>query len=272
MLARARALLLTDIDGSMIGLDGSREGVGEAVALLNSLDVAIVPVTTKTIEEVSYLASQLGFGGEGLIAVVEMGGAICATRGYLSFSNPMDIGGFECEALGSPIAMFEGYLDDVLRECSAVRLSKASQGEAEEILGLRGLEAILATRRVFLEVIWSRDRGCLERISRRLEARGLNTFMWRRFLHVGLHRGKGVAVVRLLELLRPLLKGRVKVIGVGDSEADKEFLETVGIAIVIPQEDGRQAVGLQRADYIVAPYPAPKGWVWASHQIAYNIL
>ncbi|MCX8196647.1 MAG: hypothetical protein N3F67_06220, partial [Acidilobaceae archaeon] len=52
-----------------------------------------------------------------------------------------------------------------------------------------------------------------------------------------------------------------------DSPLDLDMLEMADVAIVIPR-GGVIDVRPRRADYIVAPYPAPQGWVWASRQIA----
>lgn len=272
LLLGTKILVLTDIDGSMIGYDGSREGVREAVELLKMLGAIVIPVTAKTLDEISYLGEQLGFGEKGLISIVEMGGAVCATKGYLSLMNPLEFNGFECEVLGGLIEEFDEILDVTLRNCNAIRLSKASLSEAEEILGLRGVEALLATRRRFLEVIWSSDRECLVKASRRLEELGFNILMGRRFLHVGLHKGKGEAVLRLLDRLKPLLNGKVKVIGIGDSEADISFLELVDKPMIIPHDDPSYDIRLGRPDYVVAPYPAPRGWVWVAKQIALDLI
>lgn len=271
MLYRARAVVLTDIDGSMIGYDGSRAGVREAVELLNALHIPVIPVTAKTLHEVSYLAVELGFAREGLIAVVEMGGALCATKGLLQLDDAVEVNGYKCSLLGGFIEDFDHLVEEALRECRALRLSKASLEEAEEILNLRGLEALLATRRMFLEVVWSNDRKCLEEASRKLSKLGLKTFLGKRFLHIGLHSGKREAVLRLLKALENTTLTKPTIVGIGDSDADIEFLELVDKPIIIPQDHMSPDIRLKRADYTIAPHPAPHGWVWAVKHITLNL-
>ncbi len=270
MLYRARTIILTDIDGSMIGYNGSKDGVRDAVELLNALQIPIIPITAKTLYEVVYLGEELGFTNEGLITVIEMGGAICATRLLPLFNDLMEIDGFECYIIGGFIDEFEHLIDEAIKGCNGIRLSKASLEDAERMLGLRGLEALLATKRMFLEVIWSSNRRCLEEASVKLSKSGLNTFLGKRFLHVGLHRGKGSAVLKLLEILKNMTMTKPKIIGIGDSEADIEFLELVDQPIVIPQNNLSHNIRPKRVDYLIAPHPAPKGWIWATRLVAFK--
>jgi mannosyl-3-phosphoglycerate phosphatase family protein len=267
MLYKAKVVILTDIDGSMIGYNGSRDGVREAVELLNALHIPVVPVTAKTAHEILYLGEELGFASEGLIAVVEMGGAICSTTHLPLFEDPIEIKGLQCNPLGDLITEFEHMVEEALEGCKSVRLSRASLEDAERILGLKGLEALLATKRLFLEVVWSDDRKCLEEASEKLSRSGLNTFLGRRFLHVGSHRGKGEAVLKLLEILKSVTIGRPKIVGIGDSEADIEFLELVDEPIIIPQNSISTNLRLRRSDYTIAPHPAPQGWIWVARHI-----
>ncbi len=271
MLHRARAVILTDIDGSMIGYDGCRDGVRETVELLNAHHIPIIPVTAKTAHEILYLGEELGFASGGLIAIVEMGGAICATTHLPLPEDPIEVKGLQCYPLGDPIAGFEHVVEEALEGCKSVRLSRASLDDAERILGLKGLEALLATKRLFLEVVWSDDRKCLEEASKKLSKAGLNTFLGRRFLHVGSHRGKGEAVLRLLDVLKSMMVGRPRIVGIGDSEADLEFLELVDEPIVIPQGSTSLNLRLRRSDYMIPPYPAPQGWIWAVRQILLRV-
>ncbi len=271
VLDKARAVILTDIDGSMIGYDGSKDGVEEAIEILNSLHIPIIPVTAKTIYEVSYLGDRLGFAREGLIAIVEMGGAICTTKHIPWPGRVVEVEGFQCNLLGDLISDFEHVVEEALGDCRVVRLSKASLDDVERLTGLKGLEALLATKRMFLEVIWSNDRVCLEKASIKLSKAGLYVFLGRRFLHVGSHRGKGDAVQRLLDILRNITINKPRIIGIGDSEADLEFLELVEEPIVIPQTNFSSNLRPRRLDYTIAPYPAPHGWIWAVKQIMFRV-
>ncbi|MEM0365978.1 MAG: HAD-IIB family hydrolase [Acidilobaceae archaeon] len=261
-------LIFTDLDGSMIGYDGRIDGISVALETLYRLRVKVIPVTTKTLAEVSHLWSNIAPYDQ-LIAITEMGGAICAPRGYIVTDNPLRLEEFECKALGLPIREFEDRLERILRDCDYIRLSKASPSEAKQIVLLPEPTAILATRRYFLEVLWSKDRRCILEREEDLRKEGLNIVVGDRFIHVGSHHGKIKAILELLK--NPIIVG-LESIGIGDSIMDQEMLEITDKAIVIPNIDGSTKVKPRRGDYIIAPYPAPQGWVWASKLITLNLV
>ncbi|MCS7106586.1 MAG: hypothetical protein NZ902_00520 [Acidilobaceae archaeon] len=254
--------VISDVDGSMIDEKGRDEGVKESLELLSSLGIKVALATTKTAAETKELWRRVGAGE--LLAAVELGGALCSSS-PLPYSD-FEEGGLECLLLGSPIAEFEEEMERALEGCSYVRLSKATPAQASEILGFPEELAALAVRRQLVEVIWSRDLSCLLSRVGELEKRGLRAIAGYRFLHVGRHEGKG----RAMELMKALLRAR-KYIAIGDSPLDRDMLEMADVAIVIPR-DGMIDVRPRRADYIVAPYPAPQGWVWASRQIALSLI
>ncbi|MEN2999109.1 MAG: hypothetical protein ABDH61_00795 [Acidilobaceae archaeon] len=254
--------VITDVDGSMLGEQGNDEGIKESLQLLSSLSIRVALATTKTIAEVEQLWRRLEEGE--LLAAVEMGGAVCSSSPLPYFDFVWN--GFECIRLGSPLEEFEEDMERALEGCSYVRLSKTTPAQASAILGYPEEAAALATKRLFLEVLWSKDLSCLLSRVGELERRGLSAIAGYRFLHVGRHEGKRKAV----EIMRGLL-GAGKYVAIGDSPLDQDMLEALDVAVVIPR-GGRIAVRPRRADYVVAPFPAPQGWVWASRQIALSLL
>ncbi|MDM7275834.1 MAG: HAD-IIB family hydrolase [Thermoprotei archaeon] len=262
-------LVLTDIDGSMISYSGDYTGIRESIELLKSVKVKVIPVTAKTLAEVVYLDGKLDIGGGDLTAIVEMGGSICSKHYIIPGCDHVNIEGYKCCLIGRPLWEFKDHVVEALRDCDYIALSQASPQEAEVILGIERGEAILATKRVTLEVLWSQNIECLKAKLEKLKLRGLEITVGRRFIHVGTHYNKGAAVNKLIET--PIFKG-LNTIGIGDSEIDLEMLETVEKSIIVPQEDGTLRVKPRRSDHIIAPYPAPKGWVWTSNMIALGLI
>ncbi len=261
-------LVLTDIDGSMISYSGDYSGIRESIELLKSVNVKVIPVTAKTLAEVAYLDGKLELSSGGLTAIVEMGGSICSKHYIVPGCEYIDIEGYKCCLIGRPIWEFKDHIMEAFKECNYIALSQASPSEAELILGIERGEATLATRRITLEVLWSPDIECLKTKLEKLKHKDLKITVGR-FIHIGTHNGKGAAVNKLIQT--PIFKG-LNTIGIGDSEIDLEMLETVEKSIIVPQEDGTLRVRPRRANYIITPYPAPKGWTWASKMIALNLI
>lgn len=257
-------LVISDVDGSMISYDGGADGIAEAIERLLASGISLVLSTTKTAEEVSVLWRELAPGRD-LIAVIEAGGAICSSRPL--WESGVRLSDLWCVELGERVESFERDMLEALRGCSFVRLSQLSPREVGELLMRPAAEAALAMRRRYVEVLWSKDMRCLEEKAGELERRGLTVLGTDRFFHVCKHGGKEGAMRVLLRHMRPRTT-----IGVGDSSIDRGMLEEVERAIVIPKEGGRLTVRLRRSDYIIAPYPAPAGWVWASKMISLGLI
>lgn len=267
-----RRLVFTDIDGSMVSYDGRVGDSAYYARLLRLLGFLIIPVTAKTVEEVVALRNRLGLEGDPFIAVVEAGGAVYASPGFLTRPTGYDhVLGLEYIEVGEPLERLEPLLEEIASTpCSRplYRLTKAPPRIAERMTGLEGFQAELARRRRFIEVYWSPSRSCMERAAQRAVELGL-TVRYGRLLHVGKGYGKAQAVELLLE--EPLLHG-APTVGVGDTQLDEDLLESVGTAVIIPQTDGRLLARPRRADYYVAPEPAPEGWVHVARLLALGSL
>ncbi|MFN4046732.1 MAG: hypothetical protein ACK4H7_05270, partial [Acidilobaceae archaeon] len=187
-------LVLTDIDGSMISYSGDYSGVRESIELLKSVKVKIIPATAKTLAEVIHLDGKLDIGGGDLTAIVEMGGSICSKHYIIPGCEHMEIEGYKCCLMGKPIWEFRDHIVEALKDCEYIALSQASPREAELILGIESREAVLATKRVTLEVLWSPNIERLKTKLEKLKNKGLNITAGRRFIHVGTHYNKGAAV------------------------------------------------------------------------------
>lgn len=252
------------MDGSMISYDGRREGVAEAIERLLASGFTLALSTTKTAAEVVALWEELTPGRE-LLAIVEAGGAICSSRPL--WEPGVRLSGLWCVELGERIESFEADMLEALSGCSFARLTRLPPEEAARLLGCSPSQAALATRRSYVEVLWSKDMRCLEGKIGELERRGLFALGTDRFFHVAKHGGKGRALRVLIDRLAPR-----RTVAIGDSSLDLEMLEEADAAVVIPKEGGRAAIRLRRADYVIAPYPAPAGWVWASSAISLGLI
>jgi predicted mannosyl-3-phosphoglycerate phosphatase (HAD superfamily) len=121
----------------------------------------------------------------------------------------------------------------------------------------------LVGERMFVEVYYHPDVSCREAIAVELRKLGYYSGVGRNFLHVGFHKGKAFGVRAVKELV-PWITHRNS-IALGDSSPDVEMLEESDIPVVIPRSGVR--LRLRRGDYLVAPYPAPKGWEYVIRKI-----
>jgi len=247
-------VLVTDVDGTLV--DSSYRVPGEAAelaVLLQDAGVFIVLATSKTLEEARMYAERLGLDPvcPGYALVVEEGGLVWAPGGVLP-GGPL--------VLGRPLS--RGELEELLpRGCRGLvrPVWEMSPGEVSGLTGLPLREAAAARARRVVAALHG-PRGCLREALRRALSRGLYARLGRVFLMVGRIGGKAAALAELL-WRSPRLRG-ARVAALGDSEMDAGMLEAADVAVVVPRDGGW--LRLRRGDYVVAPWPAPRGWLWAA--------
>ncbi|WP_460125761.1 hypothetical protein [Stetteria hydrogenophila] len=253
----------TDLDHTMLG-DGGRLGAaGEEARDLLALGVEVVPVTSKSVAEAYYYLGRLGLEESTLPAAIAETGAAIVLAGRL---EPLA----EARVYGVPIIPLSRgrvRVDEVIPgECrgEARILSRLDPREAAELTGLPPVEARLATMRVYDEAVHAPSGRCRRLIAERAAALGYTVLEGKRFIHVANTKGKARAVHALERLAG---KPRLRILA-GDSPLDRDLLELPGVAVVVPRPPGpRVAVRPARADYIVAPHPAPEGWVWMARRV-----
>jgi len=209
---RARAVLFSDLDGTLI--DGRTfepgAGVEAAVAALRRDGILLVPVTSKTAAEVERLWTVLDLPR---LAVVE-GGAV-----LLSGTGPAEILGPPREALIGILRMLqeEGWPLTGLSQMDAATVSR--------VTGLGGAAAARALQRSGSEpfVIDPGARVDEAALRRRIEELGAVVVRGDRLWHLlGAGVGKGAAV-GLLEKRFPAL-ARIPAGAVGDAWNDLDML------------------------------------------------
>ncbi len=272
-MLEAKLAVYTDIDWTMMGPGEDLKGVCQTVDMLYANRVPIVLVTAKSIWEIVALAPRICIPDGRLVAVAESGGAVYASPGLLSSpEGVVNVNGTRLEyvRLGKPIDSFISKVMELAGriECDSItRLSGADPQEAAKITLLPPASARLSAIREYLEVLWSPRQECLDVLKDLLEASGFYVHRSARLLHVGVHRGKLGALMHLEE--EPWLKYSES-IGLGDSEADRDYLEHVDYPVVVPRPGSK--LKLMRSDYTTSPYPAPKGWVYSVRDLVLRLL
>ncbi len=275
--AVALTLIVSDVDGTIMGPGERVEGICRAINKLYGLGYKIALATAKSIYEIIGLMDKICLRRDSLISIVESGGAIYSSPGVLlSPSKRVTIQGVELEVLelGSGLMEYDEVIDRIIMETKCAdrvaRLSRMDPRLVSMYTRLSLYSAKLATMREYMDVLWTVDKRCLESIAESAKALGFYVFTTKRSIHIGLHGGKHVALRALIDQIG--YREIDEVIGIGDTDADKEMLEISDKAIVIPQPDGTITINLQRSDYLVAPYSAPQGWVYSIELILLKLI
>ncbi len=258
-----RVVVATDIDHTMLPRGLDPDGVPGVVEALLSMGIPVVPVTAKTIEETLLVMEAVGLDPRLAPAAAENGAVIFAAPGLLPEPHATEeVNGYELE-LYYPRPTQPGELESLLeaarRACPGiVSISEMSPTQLAGLTGLPPRHAEAARKRRATLALYHPDRACLERAQEALERAGASTALGATFLHAYTHRGKAEAI-RFLR--RHPHYYDALIVALGDSPVDKGMLEEADLAIVVPR-NGAPRVKPAR-DYIVAPYPAPEGWVHA---------
>jgi len=223
-----RVVWLTDIDNTLLPTGTERSGVdlellGGFLRELERHCVLVVPVTFKTLSEVKYLSSLMGY--EFPVAVVEGGCAVVFNEDLVGGSR----GVLElCRGRSVVDAALEAFNDPCKGRLSL--LTGLDAGFASKVLDIPGEEAKRALKRAHSELVYSEDEECIEKLAEFVERVGLKATRSRRILHVT-EVLKGDAARLLLKMLSQRVTGPV--IASGDSAADREFLELADTPIVV---------------------------------------
>lgn len=242
--------VFTDLDGTL--LDGSTFDLEPARPMLDRLrlaNVPVVPVTSKTFDEVEPLARDLGLR-HGLI--MESGGAIAGWDGDE----------WLFESIGPSGDELRDAIEEIQRRTGA-RISRyAAMGTAEaaRYSGLTG-ESLQRSQRRRGSEPFILESGSAEEVIDAAATIGFRVRRGGRFLHLGGISGKGEAVARVQEKL-----GRdVTMVALGDAPMDAEYLGFAHVPIIVPDRDGAPDPELLRRvpHARVAPAPGPAGWAAA---------
>lgn len=237
----ARPVLVTDLDGTLLGPDGRPGPAGAALARLQAAGVAVVFCSSKTRAEQEPLRAALGVRGP---FIVENGAALLfAPDDPAGADLPLLPGALRGLELGRPAERVRAGLRRA-RATTGVPFTMFSETPPEALAARAGLDpaaARRARRRDYSETVWGLTPEGLERLGPALSEEGLRLVSGGRF-HTATDADvdKGRAVRRLRERLERGC-GPVELVGVGDAENDRPLLEAVDRAFVVARGGGDHA-------------------------------
>ncbi|WP_035994547.1 HAD-IIB family hydrolase [Leptolyngbya sp. KIOST-1] len=260
-------IVFTDLDGTLLnGETYAYEAALPTLAKLTALGIPVVPVTSKTRQEVAQLRQDVGLYDP---FVVENGSAVYIPTDQTRFALPPgdDIDGYRVLQLGCNYVTARAGLKAIAQDLGRP-LKGFGDWSVDQVVQLTGLspqEAKQAKAREFTEPFMTPKNVPSDQLREAVEAMGFQVVIGDRFSHlIGAEAGKGKAVHRLVQLFQAQNPDAqtIATIGLGNSPNDLDMLDNVDYPIVLPSAHGPHPQLADRG-WPVAPAPAPEGWAMA---------
>ncbi|MEB3883344.1 HAD-IIB family hydrolase [Lyngbya sp. CCY1209] len=256
-------LIFTDLDGTLLNSEDYR--YDRALPVLEQLkqqQIPVIPVTSKTREEVEVLRGEIGLTDP---FIVENGSAIFIPENCDRLTSPETQlrGDYYLMQLGDSYADIRRGLAEVIASLDEPLrgFGDLSVDEIIQRTGLSAEEAKRAKNREFTEPFVTPktiDPAVLEKT---ITESGFRVVVGDRFSHlIGGNAGKGRAVEWLVRRYAMIAPGEtITTLGLGNSPNDLAMLEAVDIPIIIPGKKGPHP-GLSDRRWPVASSPGCQGW------------
>lgn len=262
-------LIFTDLDGTLLGAeDYAYAAAVPTLKKLVSIGIPVIPVTSKTRQEVWDLRQQVGLSDP---FIVENGSALYLPLAQSQFQLPPgeDVDGYRIVPLGCTYVVARAALKAIAQE-----LGRPLKGfgdwsieQVEQLTGLSPAAAQQAKAREFSEPFMTPKNIEPEALVSVVEDFGFRVVVGDRFSHlIGGEAGKGQAVRQLTALYQASQAGEITTVGLGNSPNDLDMLANVDIPIVLPGAAGPHPKLAERG-WQIAPAPAPAGWALAVEAI-----
>ncbi len=274
-------IIFTDLDGTLLNHDDYNYQT--ALPLLEELkhkQIPVIPVTSKTRQEVEALVHHLGLKDP---FIVENGSGIFIPHDYKLFpwSEGEKFGDYILVNLGCTYDEARQGLravEQALREKLPVKdlelqgFGDLSVGEVQKLTNLPLDDVNKAKAREFTEPFIQPKDIPFEKIEKAAEALGFRVLIGGRFYHIideGAGKRKAVSwLVKQYQVTHP--ETQITTIGLGDSPNDLDMLEVVDLPIIIPGKK-RTHQQLMKRGWRVAPFPAPEGWIAALEDVLQDL-
>ena len=248
-MKHTRLAIFTDLDGTL--LDEDTFDAAPARPTLQRLaagGVAVIPVTSRTLEEVEPLATDLGFQHA---LIVEAGNAIARMT---SIGWELETCGPEADAMLDVVRKIELATGAHLNLYSVMR-----RDEAAQLSGL-SVEAVPRSQRRMCDEPFVITKGKLRDVINAASSLGFSVRHDGRLFHLCGATSIATAVARVKQELRC-----TTTVGIGSAPIDSEFLSVSDIAVIVPRGDGFPDPDLlSRVPHArIAPLPGSAGWAAA---------
>ncbi|NJL47158.1 MAG: HAD-IIB family hydrolase [Leptolyngbyaceae cyanobacterium SM2_5_2] len=261
-------LVFTDFDGTLLNAATyDYQAAIPTVQTLTQRQIPVVPVTSKTRQEVEWLRQAMGLTGP---FIVENGSAIYGSPLSLTLPDSLPQGDYQMQQLGCNYVTARAALKVLAQEIGRP-LKGFGDWTVDQVAQLTGLSLEAAQRakaREFSEPFMTPRNVTVEVLQRTAAEIGFQVVVGDRFSHlVGAEAGKGQAMDHLLRVYQEAWPGEaVTTIGLGNGPSDLPLLERVDYPIVVPGQDGPHSE-LAGRGWPVAEGVAPQGWAMAVEEV-----
>ena len=250
-----KKMMFTDVDGTLMDFHTySMEKSMEGIELLKQNSIPLVPVSSKTFDEMKEVMEQAGLYG---YFAVENGCGIALPDGE---------GGYRTEISGPGTEMLARRLPEI-EDISGRKITSILALSDDDVSSYSGLDlhrSALAKRRMATLPFITGDRVLiddydLDMINIRLAGSGLELTRGGRFNHLLPSRaGKAYAVRKIYTYYND--GSGVKTAACGDSYNDLAMLDNVDIGYIVRKPDGSF---MQGTDFLVTAGIGPEGFTEA---------
>ncbi|MBT3058067.1 MAG: HAD-IIB family hydrolase [Candidatus Thiodiazotropha sp.] len=241
-------LIFTDLDGTLLDHHSyDHRDALPALERLRDLQVPVILVSSKTLDELTVVMKQLRLEGP----IIGENGAVIIYPGEEPQIVPpgyMQIRDFLVDSRTNPDYDTLGFGDMTV----------------EEVMESTGLDlgmALRAMKRLGSEpFLWHGPASGLHQFRLDVARAGLRLLQGGRFYHLLGDTDKGKAVRYVTNHLKRSGYPVTTTIALGDSDNDREMLLAVDIPVIVRKHDGTHMVLEQRPRAIVTDQPGPAGW------------
>ncbi len=250
-------VIFTDLDGTLLDHDTySYAAAKDALKIVKKQKIPLVFCTSKTRAEIEHYRKK--FGNKDPF-IVEDGGAIFIPTGYFDFEfkNDGKVGKYYVIELGTHYDRLLRVAEAMEKKFSLIKtFHDMTVKETAKDTGMTVAQSRRAKKREYDVVFKILKKDEVEKeILREIKKHKLNYVIGGRYYHIVGDNDKGKAVKILLKLFRKKF-GKVKSIGLGDSQNDFSMLESVTVPYLVKKKSGRYS----SKKYNHADGIGPKGW------------
>ncbi|WP_412973019.1 HAD-IIB family hydrolase [Glaciecola sp. MF2-115] len=266
-----KPIIFTDLDGTLLDhFDYSHSDAKACLDRLISLEIPIIPNTSKTFAEVLELRQLIGLDGP---FVIENGAAVIIPNNFFPL-KPRDCvwkDGFWIKTFSPKRAHWLGLVQKLKPEFGQLfeAFNDMTLQRIIELTGLTETEATLSSQRQFGEpLLWCGNDEELKKFTSILQGFGARPVSGGRFLHVCGDCSKGKALTWLVnEYQRQHNNIPICSIALGDGNNDVSMLEEADIAVRIASPTHEPPILNRETDLYTSEFFGPKGWAEVLDQL-----
>jgi mannosyl-3-phosphoglycerate phosphatase len=266
--------IFTDLDGTLLDHDTySFEAALPMLQKLDSINIPVIPNTSKTFAELTQLRQKLSLDGP---FIVENGAAIYIPMHYFK-TQPNDTkskNGYWVKEFSKPRKHWLSVIE-TLKDRFAGEFTHFDNMSNEEIISATGLSAkqakLASTREYGEPILWLGSDSTKNKFVQAIKILGVSPLQGGRFLHLCGECDKGQALLWLTQQFK--IERGIKhctTISLGDGQNDVAMLEVADIAVrILSPANDPPTLTIQKNVYTSEAY-GPSGWTQCLQQILFN--